>query len=364
MGFLEKWFNGKITSDRINEYFRKLGIRKRNNLDRVDMRNISVACIQRHIAPVRSIEQYMVMLNGFVKQGAEQGSQLVVFPEYNFFDLFGMLPGFRFIERIINKKAIKACERPKPDMMENSEEASNSKRSGSSFISFIFKQAARPVEKGLREIFSIMAEKYGIYIYTGSFLLLENGMLYNAGALYGPDGRCIGTQKKLHLTDFEADLKMGCGDNLEVYELPIGRVAFPICMDATYFETFRVARELNTDIVIMPIADMGEYDLLSAMRGIWGRVQESYVYGLKASLNGWIAGMHFTGRAGIYAPLSISPHDDGVIEISIHHEDDFVICASIDIERLREERAKAEYYGDVNPEFEKDYVEKTYGLHP
>jgi len=41
---------------------------------------------------------------------------------------------------------------------------------------------------------------------------------------------------------------------MEVYSLPFGKVVCPICMDATYFETFRIAREIGADMVILPIA--------------------------------------------------------------------------------------------------------------
>jgi hypothetical protein len=97
-----------------------------------------------------------------------------------------------------------------------------------------------------------------------------------------------------------------------------------------------------------------------ALRGIWPRVQESYVYGLKASLNGWVAGMHFTGKAGIFAPLSITPNKDGVVALSPHHEGNFLITGGINIKRLYEARNRAEYHGDKNPEFERGYLEKAY----
>ena len=105
---------------------------------------------------------------------------------------------------------------------------------------------------------------------------------------------------------------------MEVYSLPFGKVVCPICMDATYFETFRIARERGADIAILPIANLEEYNLWKALRGIWPRVQESYLYGLKSSLNGWIFGRHFTGKAGIFAPWPMTPNKDGVLSSSLH----------------------------------------------
>jgi hypothetical protein len=91
-------------------------------------------------------------------------------------------------------------------------------------------------------------------------------------------------------------------------------------------------------------------------------VQESYLYGLKSSLNGWIAGMHFTGKAGIFAPLLMTEKKDGILSLSPSYEGNHLITADINIKRLYEAREKAEYHGDRNLGFEKKYIERTYGI--
>jgi predicted amidohydrolase len=131
-------------------------------------------------------------------------------------------------------------------------------------------------------------------------------------------------------------------------------------MDATYFETFKIASQKGAEIVILPIANMEEYNFWRALRGIWPRVQESYVYGVKASLNGWIGGIHFTGRAGIFAPIDMTDNKDGIIAIAPYYEGDYLVTSDINIAKLYEAREMAEYYGDVNEEFERDYYDKVY----
>jgi len=149
---------------------------------------------------------------------------------------------------------------------------------------------------------------------------------------------------------------------MEVYSLPFGKVVCPICMDATYFETFRIAREIGADMVILPIANLEEYSTWKALRGIWPRVQESYLYGIKSSLNGWIAGMHFTGKAGTFAPLLMTEKKDGILSLSPSYEGNYLITADINVKRLYEAREKAEYHEDKNAEFEKKYIKRTYGI--
>ncbi|PKP58222.1 nitrilase [Candidatus Atribacteria bacterium HGW-Atribacteria-1] len=353
---IEKWFIKKISLERIEKYCRQLRIKRKRLSEDVNPEDIRVSCVQRQIHPVKSIEKYIDMLCGFIEQALKEDSHLIIFPEYNFFDLFGLIPGFNFLNQILNKKAVKAKDREK-DRQEESDLKGNNH-----FLTTVFKGVAKPIEAGIKRIISLLAKEYGIYIYTGSYILKEKEAIYNAGSLFDPEGNLIGTQKKMHLTDFEVKLGIKKGNKMEVYSLPFGKVVCPICMDATYFETFRIAREIGADMVILPIANLEEYTVWKALRGIWPRVQESYLYGLKSSLNGWIVGMHFTGKAGIFAPLLMTEKKDGILSLSPSYEGNHLITANINLKKLYEARGKAEYQEDKNAEFEKKYIERTYGI--
>lgn len=350
--FLNTLFKYKISSEKMEKQFKRLNIKRDTEIFLDNSGIIRVSCVQRQIQLVKTIGQYIGMLNSFMKQAVEEKSQLVIFPEYNFFDLFGLIPGFKFLNSHLNKKAAKGVNRVKTTNSMNS----------NAFISTVFRGISNPVENGMKKIISYLAKSYGICIYTGSYILKEDGVIYNAGSLFDHDGKCVGTQKKMHLTEFEAHIGIVQDTVMEICTLCGVKAAFPICMDATYFETFQIAEQNGVDIVILPIANMEEYNVWKSLRGIWPRVQESYVYGLKSSLNGWLTGMHFTGKAGIFAPISITQDKDGIVEISPHYEGNYLVTADIDIKKLHDERVKAEYHGDKNPDFEKDYVKKTYCL--
>ena len=349
---IKKWFERKISLDKIDRYCSKLKVKKRKFSEDINPENICVSCVQRRIQPVSCVEKYIDMFCGFLEQAVKDGSYLIVFPEYNFFDLFGVIPAYDFLNQILNKRGLK---------IKKKEKKSFSKRDNH-FLKTVFKGVAKPIEVGMKRINSLLAQKYGIYIYSGTYILKEKKEIYNAGSLFAPDGHLIGTQKKLHLTDFEVDLGIKRGFKMEAYSLPFGKVVCPVCMDATYFETFRIAREMGVDIVILPIANLEEYNKWKALRGIWPRVQESYLYGLKSSLNGWIAGMHFTGQAGIFAPLSITEKRDGVLSTSSFYEGNYLVTANINIKKLHKAREKAAYHEDQNIEFEKNYIKKTYNI--
>lgn len=344
MNVLKYIFKKKISSKNAEHYVSKVaGIERKSK----DYRKVRVSCVQREIKLTSSFEEYAERLKNFVEEAALKDSDIVVFPEYNFFDLLGIIPGFKKIDKYLNGRSKK-------------EGAKASRDGGEGFLKFIFESIAEPYQEALEELMKGLAKKYGIYIYTGSYIINENGRLYNGGALISREGEILGRQQKIHLTDFEEKIGLDRGNELKVFLLDVGKVACPVCMDATYFETFKMAYKMGADVVLLPIANNEEYNLWRALRGIWPRVQESYVYGAKASLNGWIGGIHFTGRAGIFAPIDITENGDGILAVSPHYEGDFLVTADLNMAKLYEAREKAEYFGDRNEVFEKDYWEKVY----
>lgn len=340
MYIIERYFKWKLNLKRIERYIEKINcirLLKRPN------GKIKVSCVQRSIKPVKRVEDYIDIINSFVSKAANEGCEIVAFPEYNIFDLFGMLPGFKLLNRYLIKKT-----------------KSENNKSLPSFVYKLLYATSKPIQEAIENIMCLLGKKYGIYIYSGSYFIRENNSLYNAGALISRKGRILGRQKKLHLTAFEEELGIKRGCELITFLTDIGKVACPICMDATYFETFRLLKDKECNIVMIPIANNEEYNLFRAIRGIWARVQESYLFGIKSSLNGWLLGIHFTGKAGVFAPISVTKKQDGIISISKEPEGDSLVIGELDMELLNEKTKSSQYYGDVNHDFEKEYYIKTY----
>ena len=112
-------------------------------------------------------------------------------------------------------------------------------------------------------------------------------------------------------------------------------------------------------VALLPIANPEPYHYWMALRGIWPRVQESLVYGVKSAMVGQLLGFTFTGRAGIFAPLELSPKKDGVLaEVeSPHHEG--LAVAALDLEVLRELR-NAHPWRDTNEALYERYLPAVY----
>ena len=137
----------------------------------------------------------------------------------------------------------------------------------------------------------------------------------------------------------ETDWGFAPGRDLTVVEINGWRLAFPICHDATYFETFRLALAADADLVAIQSANNEDYNEWHARRGIWPRVQESPVYGLASHLVGNLFGLHLTGRSGVYAPLGLTPAGDGVLSAAADSETEELIVTDLDPAVLRAWRA-------------------------
>ena len=76
--------------------------------------------------------------------------------------------------------------------------------------------------------------RFGVHIVAGSIILPdEAGRLYNVAYLFGPDGRVIGTQRKIHLFHIEQGWGVTPGHQINVFDTSVGKLAFPSWKDTS-----------------------------------------------------------------------------------------------------------------------------------
>lgn len=288
-----------------------------------DRRRIKAAALQLELELFKNPLDYVDRMHRRVKEAAEAGAQLVVFPEMNNLQLLGMLPGIE-----------QAGASPESSA---GEEAKN--RGPEITLSDLIFYAGPVMEPLIHATFSRLAALYGLYLMAGSFLLPDGGKLVNRALLFAPDGNLIGFQDKVHLTQLEKEWGLTRGNQFNIFETALGKLALPVCMDATYFETFRILEQKGAEIVITPIANPEPYNYWMALRGIWPRVQESPLYGIKSALVGKLINFEFTGKAGIYAPLELTPDGSGVLAEVESADTEGMAVAELDLGALAELRA-------------------------
>ncbi len=278
-----------------------------------DPKELRVATAQMELITARNTREYIDWLYHPLYEAQSRGAQLFLYPEYVTLPLLGLLP------------ALGGGDEKELDPGE------------------VFRFVAPYMSPIYFQVLGELARKAGIYIGGGSLFLFKQDRLFNTAYLFDPEGEIILAQSKMNLVPQERDWGVETGSGLEVVEIAGGwRIAMPVCMDATYFEIFRLAGAEGAHLALVPIADLNaDYSEHMALRGIWGRVQEEPVYGVKSALVGEFFGFKFTGKAGVYGPGEITPDKEGVLDEAKNPEQGAIIEAVLsrtELEIFKRER--------------------------
>ncbi|MEA4885014.1 MAG: nitrilase-related carbon-nitrogen hydrolase [Clostridia bacterium] len=277
---------------------------------------------------VHSGTEYVELVYRLAGKAAEAGASVVAFPEYSGLPLLGMIPG---IEKTLS------------GARSLSDAAASAGGAGSGILD-VFRLIGPYAAQAYREAFSSVAKELGLYIISGSMILPADSdhesVMRSTGYIFAPGGELVGTYSKSHLMPVEAAWGVSPARSVPVFSLAGAAFSVPICMDASYFETFRLARFAGADVVVIPSANNEPYNMWHALRGIWPRVQESQVYGIGASMVGSFAGETFTGRSAILAPIELSPGGDGILAQALTYDQEEIVVGEIDIPLLYSYRAE------------------------
>ncbi len=174
------------------------------------------------------------------------------------------------------------------------------------------------------ETFSAAARKYGVYLVAGSAPLPDydlpaggglphryrprGGAVYNVSYFFGPDGRILGRQKKVHLIDIEGpaglDLTPGRVADLRVFDTPLGRVGIAICLDAFQPDVVNRLQALGAQILVQPSANPAPWSPAQQadwLNGAWQAVagRGDFAYAVNPMMTGQVLNLGFFGQSAI-----------------------------------------------------------------
>lgn len=304
---------------------------------------LRAAAVQMRLGLWTAAEPFAEKAYDLTRRAVERGARLVVFPEDCPTGLVGLLPGMDRIAGQNLRDAISAMAGP------------------SVKVADIFRFVSPAVWRIYSTTFSWLARRFGVYLVAGSAILPDAaGRMANLAHAYGPDGRLLAVQPKCHFIPMEVEWGLARGDDVELLDTPWARAGFPVCMDATYFETFRILALRGADVVIIPTANPEEYNEWKALRGIWPRVQESRVFGVHSCLVGEFLGLKLTGRSAIYAPMALTEAGDGIVARATSFDAEDVVVADLDLERLRQLRESDPSGARFNLALYENYLPRVY----
>lgn len=343
---LKTYLSWRTRPQLVKKFFRNRKIKPCSALDSIRLDQVRVAAAQVPLYLVDEPLEWVELIYRQVARGATAGAQLIVFPEHITLHLLGLIPGVKKLAHAgLNQRPASSGQEPAPIS-----------------IAELFGLFGAGVEGLYQATMSYLAKEFRVYIMGGSRPVATAHGVVNQATLFGPQGQPVGSQDKAHLLPMEAQWGICPGARLKIYQTELGNIAFPVCMDATYFETFRILSLLGADMVLIPIANPEEYNMWKALRGIWPRVQESYVFGIKSALVGKnFFGLDFTGKAGIFAPIEIKP-PDGVVNLAEHPEGEDLVVGDLDILQLRNKRHSRLRGADLNLPLYRRYFPKIYSI--
>lgn len=184
----------------------------------------------------------------------------------------------------------------------------------------------------------------------------DGDALRNSAVLVGPDG-LVGTYRKTHLPFLGVDRFTVPGDELPVYETPLGRIGVEICYDLRFPEVTRTLALKGADLVAhptnFPLAAKVQTEVITL-----ARAAENRIYLLTANRVGKERSGEFCGWSQI-----VDPYGKRLAEAGETGE--ALLVADVEVERARDKDyvVPGEYelylFGDRRPELYGALVEET-----
>lgn len=116
------------------------------------------------------------------------------------------------------------------------------------FVSDRFDELAELEDGPTAKRLSGIAKANAVHLAVG-IILAENGALFDAQLLFGPDGALLATYRKVHLFSAEREW-FTAGDTPVVVDTAIGRIGMTICYDLIFPEYSRTLVDMGAELII------------------------------------------------------------------------------------------------------------------
>jgi predicted amidohydrolase len=289
---------------------------------------VTVAIAQMQIELVDQVALFVDQCYRLTHAAVERGAQMIVFPEYTWLGLLGILPG---AHESANQKTFLA----------------------SSATQSFFSQVRQLCEATASQL----ASRFGVAIMFGTLPAMDKAnRVFSAAPLFLPDGQMIGTQEKIYLAPDELSW-LTPGNDVRVFDLPFARVAILIGADSLRWEMARLAALHDADILIAATADAQMSEPFLALRGTPARAQEACAYGVQACAVTSLFGLKGCGPSFISAPVGMRRDPAAFITRAKTPNVEEIVIADLDLGRVREFRAAQ--VRDYNQELYRLYLPRA-----
>ena len=211
-----------------------------------------------------------------------------------------------------------------------------------------FLAKAEPIPGPTTEEFSFLAREYGVVVVLNLFER-DGDQIFNTSPVIDADGKILGKTRMLHIMEGPKFHESGyySPGNLPnfVYQTQAGRVGVAICYDRHFPEYMRGLGLAGAEVVVVPQAGaLGEW-----LPGIFeaelqvAAFQNGY-YAALANRVGKEEGLHFAGESFVVNP-------NGEVIARAPQEEDFILYAECDLQKIEQSFAKKHFLKDRRPDF-------------
>ncbi|NBR68632.1 MAG: acyltransferase [Verrucomicrobia bacterium] len=133
-------------------------------------------------------------------------------------------------------------------------------------------------------LLSQAAKKHKITLVSSLFEKRTGGLYHNTAVVFGPDGKILGTYRKMHIPDdpgFSEKFYFAPGDTgFQPIDTPVGRLGVLVCWDQWYPEAARLMALRGAEILVYPtaigLARSEKRELHRVQLGAWQTIQRSH----------------------------------------------------------------------------------------
>ncbi len=262
-----------------------------------------VACAQFHHEGDRTAS--IQKATEWMRQAADQGAELIVFPELAFDFFFPQV------------------------------------RADAQYFEW-----SEPIPGPTTELFQTAAAEHGLVTVINLFERAAPGRYYDASPVIDADGKLLGTSRMLHIAEepgYNEKFYYWPGDTgWPVYETRVGKLGVAICYDRHYPEHFRALTLQGAEIVVVPTAtSMSE----QAFKDVWeieiqAAAVANQIYVAVANRAGIDGELQFFGESFVADPA-------GQIIARAGADDEELLVTDVDLGQIEQVRRHVPFLRDL-----------------
>ena len=274
--------------------------------------NVKIAAAQYDISFLETWANYQRKSERWVREAAEQGAKILLFPEYNTMELASL-----FSETVYSSLNLSLIE-------------------------------MQIVHEAFLNLFQGLAQQYQCVIQAGSFpVLISEDVYHNRAYLFMPNGETH-FQDKMMMTRFENEQWLiSAGDELKTFDTEFGRIAINICYDSEFPLLARKQVEMGANLILVPSCTDTVAGFHRVKIGCQARALENQCYVVQAALVGdapWSPAVDVNvGAAGIYTPVDYGFPDNGILANGEFNKPQWIF-AEIDLQNCEKVRAEGQVF--------------------